>query len=106
MKALVKGESSEHVAVDSGVPQGTVLRPSAFFCHINDLPNSPGSSHFQSLENWTLTWEMRFMAKKCYVMNINSKSSHFTYYGFEFTTNGCQMAVIVRNTNNSFSLKP
>ena len=29
----------------------------------------------QSLETWAKTWGMRFSAKKCYIMSINSKSS-------------------------------
>ena len=31
----------------------------------------------QQLEIWAKTWGMRFNAKKCYIMSINSKSSHF-----------------------------
>ncbi len=29
------------------------------------------------LETWATTWGMRFNAKKCYIMSINSKSHHF-----------------------------
>ena len=38
MCVVVEGESSRHVAVGSGISQGTVLGPLLFLCHINDLP--------------------------------------------------------------------
>ena len=77
---------------------GTLL----FLCHINDLPDSVKSTvrlfaddcllyrqiksredHIslqfdpQNLETWAKTWGMHFNAKKCYIMSINNKSTHF-----------------------------
>ena len=102
MKVVFDGEESDAVTVDSGVPQGTVLGPLLFLCRIHDLPDAVKSTvwlfaddcllyrriktmednialqrDLQSLETWAKTWGMRFNAKKCYIMSINSKSSQF-----------------------------
>ena len=73
-----------------------------FLCHINDLPDCVKSqvrlfaddcliyrqiktqkdhqilqNDLKELEKWAAKWGMRFNAKKCYILSIRQKSSHF-----------------------------
>ena len=40
MRVVIDGQLSREASVDSGVPQGTLLGPLFFLCHINDLPSA------------------------------------------------------------------
>jgi hypothetical protein len=92
MRVTLEAESSQQVTIDSGAPQGTVLGPILFLCHINDLPDAVKSSvrlfaddcllyreinsrndynklqkDLEILGKWAENWGMRFNATKCYI---------------------------------------
>ena len=106
MCVVVEGEKSRHVDVGSGVPQGTVLGPLLFLCHINDIPDKVQShihlfaddcllyrpiksskdhqtlqEDLNNLQVWASDWRMKFNAKKCYLLSSRNKSSHFYTIG-------------------------
>ena len=107
MSVVVEGESSHEVDVESGVPQGTVLGPLLFLCHINDMPECVKSKirlfaddcllyrtiknfgdHIklqQDLNNliiWAEKWGMKFNVKKVLSSQCKTKIFKFLHHGW------------------------
>ena len=94
MEVDCEGEHSVSVRVDSSFPQGTVLGHLLFLCHINDLPTSVKSQVRLFADDCllyrtivpkrpsTATNRPRGVRKvgcqkKCYILSIRNKLSHF-----------------------------
>ena len=92
---MVNGETSSDADVESDVPQGTVLGPLLFLCHIKDLPDRVKSTvrmfaddcliyrgiksradqiqlqhDLLALQECADSCCMRFNAEKCYILRI------------------------------------
>eukprot|EP00745_Piridium_sociabile_P024152 TRINITY_DN38010_c0_g1_i15.p2 TRINITY_DN38010_c0_g1~~TRINITY_DN38010_c0_g1_i15.p2 ORF type:complete len:168 (+),score=30.61 TRINITY_DN38010_c0_g1_i15:1033-1536(+) len=64
-RVVLGGEASYAVAVESGVPQGTVLGPLLFLCHINDLPDTVKSTVRLFADDCLLYTEIRTFRITC-----------------------------------------
>jgi hypothetical protein len=101
---ILEGTHSSTCAVDSGVPQGTVMGPLLFLAFITDLPESVTSNarlfaddcllycvvnsnadqlqlqeDLHQLEKWEKTWQMSFNADKCFTLHISKKRKPTEY---------------------------
>ena len=110
-RVTVNGIYSDWVAVDSGVPQGSVLAALLFIIYVNDIPDeiSPIAAlfaddtklyrllskiishyHLQNdidlLVDWAKKWGMSFNINKCSVLHLGHNNKSHTYSMYDPST--------------------